>query len=138
MKKTKGMKGGRKPIKPKTLAQLKKQLDKVFSEYVRKTDAQRCYTCGKTRVTLQCGHFISRSYLATRWDLDNCKNQCIGCNIFGNGKPLDFEEHLIRDIGKKKVEQLKARRHKILKLTSQWYMEQIEFYKDTQREGRGL
>lgn len=48
--------------------------------------------------------------------------------MFGGGKPLDFEEHLIKDLGKKRVEQLKTRRHTITKLTPDWYLKKIEEY----------
>ena len=120
--------------KSKTLAQLKKQLDTVFSIYIRTTHSVdgicTCYTCGKqgTIKELQNGHFVSRGYTATRWHEDNCRPQCVGCNIFGNGKPLDFEEHLKNDFTDEYVEEIKAMRHQIVKPDRQWYLEQIEKY----------
>lgn len=39
---------------------------------------------------MQCGHFISRSHTATRFDERNCRVQCVGCNVFGKGKPTEF------------------------------------------------
>lgn len=127
--------GGNKS-KSKTQAKLKKELDKVFSLYIRQkfSDSNgnnRCYTCGKagTIKTMQCGHFVSRQYLATRWDENNCRIQCAGCNLFGNGKPLDFEENLKKELGDEYVEQMKASRHQSLKLDRHWYLEQIEKYK---------
>lgn len=117
-----------KKISKRTQASLKKELDKYFSLYIRAKYPKRCYTCGKGG-TLQCGHFISRMYLVTRWDENNCRPQCIGCNIFGNGKPLDFEERLKKDLGEELVEKMKHSRHQILKLSTAWYIEQIELYK---------
>ena len=120
--------------KTKTLAQLKKQLDTVFSIYIRTAHSVdgicTCYTCGKqgTIKELQNGHFVSRGYTATRWHEDNCRPQCVGCNIFGNGKPLDFEEHLKNDFTDEYVEEIKAMRHQIVKHDRQWYLEQIEKY----------
>ena len=132
-KATRGSKLASKKRKPKkrqkTQAQLKKELDRVFSIYIRQKFPQECYTCRKQAVTLQCGHFVSRQYLATRWDEDNCRPQCIGCNIYGHGKPLDFEERLKKDLGEKHVEKMKFSRHTVLKLDRQWYKEQIEHYK---------
>lgn len=61
----------------KTQAQLKKLLDSIFSVYIRQKYPAECYTCGKKDVSLQCGHFISRSYLATRFDENNCRPQCL-------------------------------------------------------------
>lgn len=113
----------------KTQAQLKKELDRVFSIYIRKIHPPVCYTCGKTDTPLQCGHFVPRQYLASRWHEDNCRPQCVGCNIYGNGKILDFEEHLKRDLGEEYVEAMKATRHQSLKLDRQWYEEKIEHYK---------
>ena len=122
--------------KSKTQAQLKKELDKVFSLYIRTTHSDdngnnTCYTCNKpgTIKTMQCGHFVSRQYLATRWHLDNCRIQCAGCNLFGNGKPLDFEERHKKELGNDYVEEMKASRHQSLKLDRHWYTEQIEHYK---------
>jgi hypothetical protein len=114
----------------KTTAQLKKELDRVFSIYIRQKYPKECYTCFKTEITLQCGHFISRQYLATRWDENNCRPQCVGCNIYGNGKPLDFEERLKSELGDGFVEVMKLSRHHSLKLNRQWYLAEIEKYKN--------
>jgi hypothetical protein len=134
-----------KAIKPKkrekTQVQLKKELDSVFSLYIRTKYADpagnsKCYTCGKwgTIKTMQCGHFISRQYLATRWHENNTRNQCAGCNLFGNGKPLDFEENLKKELGSKYVENMKKSRHEVLKLDRNWYKEKIEHYKNLLHE----
>jgi len=136
MKKKTGMLGGKKTKKVKSLSRLKHDLDAVISKYVRlkyadKNGNVKCYTCPKIVHWKQahCGHWISRSYLATRFDLDNLRPQEVGCNIFGGGKPLDFEENLIAEIGKEKVEALKKKRHTITKLTPADYEEQISYYK---------
>lgn len=110
-------------------AKLKKELDRVFSLYIRAKYPKVCYTCGKQGGTLQNGHFVARNYLATRFEEDNCRPQCVGCNMFGNGKPLDFEEHLIKELGAKRVNQVKRMRHEITILTPQWYEERIAYYK---------
>lgn len=115
--------------KSKTQAWYKKELDRVFSIYIRNKYPKECYTCGKTDTPLQCGHFVPRQYLATRWHENNCRPQCVGCNIYGNGKILDFEEHLKRDLGEQYVEELKATRHTSLKLDTVWYKIEIEKYK---------
>lgn len=116
-------------MKKKTQAQLKKELDRVFSLYIRAKYPKECYTCGKIGGTLQNGHFVSRSYLATRFNEDNCRPQCVGCNLFGGGKPLDFEEHLKKELGAKRVEALKKSRHTITILSPAWYQERIDYYK---------
>lgn len=85
----------------KTAAKLKKELDSIFSKYIRLTYADKegmvaCYTCGKVAhyKQMQNGHFISRQYLATRFDEWNCRPQDVGCNIYGNGKQVEFARKL--------------------------------------------
>lgn len=117
-----------------TTAKLKKELDRVFSIYIRSNYPKRCYTCGKVGVTLQCGHFVSRQYLATRWDERNCRPQCVGCNMFGNGQLLDFEENLKKELGDETVENLKKMRHQVLKLDRLWYENEIQKYDTRIRE----
>lgn len=127
-------KGSKSRTKTKTQAQLKKELDQIFSIFIRKIHPARCYTCGKTEVKLQCGHFVSRSYLATRFHEDNCRPQCVGCNLFGNGKPLDFEENLKKELGEEYVEDMKKSRHDSPKLDRHWYGEKIAYYKGRVKE----
>lgn len=116
---------------------LKEQLDTVFSQYIRllySTESKtmcRCYTCNKLKkiTKIQNGHFVSRTYLSTRWDEDNCRPQCVGCNMYGGGKSLDFEENLRDEIGDEAVDALKQRRHLIVKLDDAWYEEKLIHYK---------
>lgn len=117
-------------MKDYTTSKLKKKLDAIFSKYIRAKYPKLCYTCRKPSDKLQNGHFVSRQYLATRWSEDNCRPQCWGCNGYGRGQLLDFEENLIKEIGKKKVEALKKSRHQTLKLDRAWYEERIAFYTD--------
>ena len=128
-KKPTGMRGGKPVKKAKSLSKWKHELDAVFSKYIRKTHPAICYTCGGIGKVLQCGHFIARSYLATRFDESNCRPQCVGCNMFGRGKPLEFEEHLKAELGDEFVEEMKTRRHNITKITPAEYEVRIEYYK---------
>lgn len=121
--------------KTKTHSQYKKELDAVFSKYIRQKFQIKglcyCYTCNRplSPKSAHCGHFVSRTYLATRWDENNCRPQCAGCNLFGGGRPLDFEENLIEELGKGVVEALKRKRHEIWKLSPAWFEELITYYK---------
>ena len=67
-------------------------LDKVFSEYIRRRDAGptgigRCITCGRVGhwKTMDCGHYIKRQHMTTRYDEKNCNMQCKYCNAFEQG-----------------------------------------------------
>lgn len=126
--------------KTKTHSQLKKELDAIISKYVRisrsdKNGIGECFTCGKRAhwKKMHCGHFISRNYLATRFDENNLRIQCPGCNLFGGGRPLDFEENLVEELGKGVVEALKKKRHEIWKLSTTWFEEVIYHYKSLLR-----
>lgn len=116
-------------------ARLKKELDRLWSLLTRATRAVdgfcRCYTCGRLVPfkEVHCGHFIPRNYTATRWHEDNCRPQCVGCNIFGNGKVFDFEENLVKELGRARVERLKALRHQVFKVDVLWYLKKISTVK---------
>jgi hypothetical protein len=118
-----------------SLSKLKKKLDSTFSQYIRRKYANKdsmvkCYTCSTVRhwKEMQNGHFISRTYLVTRFDENNCRPQCVGCNMFHHGKPLDFEENLKRELGEGLIETMKSSRHQIVKLDRVWYEVKIHEY----------
>ena len=84
---------------------LKAKLDSSFSELVRMTfaDDQGRVTCidgcGETGFwrDFDCGHFVHRDKLPTRWDLDNCRPQNPHCNRRQDGKPYQFGQALNRE-----------------------------------------
>lgn len=121
-----------KKVKKKTNARLKKELDKIFSQYIRQKYAKdgivKCYTCGsaKTIKEIQNGHFVSRSYLATRFSEDNCRPQCVGCNVFGGGRLPIFGSNLEKETNGITT-QLYREAQKIVK--DYPYQEKIDYYK---------
>lgn len=69
------------------------KLDDVFSEYIRLRDADHdglvtCITCGDKHhwTEVDCGHFMSRAHMSTRWELKNANGQCRLCNSTHDGK----------------------------------------------------
>ena len=87
--------------KKPTVAKLKKELDKVFSQYIRLKYADHngmceCFTCGTQKhwKNIQAGHFMSRRHMATRWHEDNVKPQCVKCNMFSQGEQYRFGVNL--------------------------------------------
>lgn len=125
--------------KVRSQAKLKKDLDKVFSLYIRQKYAKdngesRCYTCGRVAhyKDLQNGHFVSRAHLATRYSEDNCRPQCVGCNIFGNGKTAVFASKLDSELGEGTVARLYREAQKITKDFP--YVEKIAYYKEKLKE----
>jgi hypothetical protein len=133
-----------KPIKPskgrvsgkpsKSLAKLKKELDRVFSLFIRQKYANedgmvKCYTCSTVKhwKEMQNGHWIPRNNLATRFHEDNCRVQCVGCNMFQKGMPDVFAVNLIKE-GVDLVE-LQKTRYSVFKVDSLWYESKIAHYK---------
>jgi len=124
-------------MKKPTLSSLKKKLWKLFSEYVRRKDAdeggtERCFTCGRLyhwRGELQCGHAIGGRHNAVLFDPDICRPQCRSCNIFLRGNYQVFITRLIKENGlewwEKKLEDSK----KVVKYTRSDLEELIELYK---------
>lgn len=88
-----------------------KKLDKVFSEYIRlkhsdKNGYCRCISCGKINYwkDIHNGHYMSRRYMSTRFDENNCRPQCVACNIFNQGNAQMYRRGLIAEIGEKAVD----------------------------------
>ncbi len=73
------------------------KLDRIFSEYIRKRDANKkgickCITCQREFKwnELDAGHFISRKEMSVRWDERNVAAQCQYCNRFRFGEQFKF------------------------------------------------
>ena len=94
-------------MKAKSYATLKRKLDKVFSEWVRRgpgnVTSRACVSCGRIDFwqRLHAGHFVSRVRLATRWDPENVHCQCSRCNIFLRGNAVGYARFLERKYGPK-------------------------------------
>jgi hypothetical protein len=80
---------------------LTSDLDYIFSQYIRNKYADKngvveCYTCGGKHAIsdIQCGHFMGRSNLTTRWLEANCRPQCMECNYLKTGNIEEFENKL--------------------------------------------
>ena len=91
-----------------TVSQLKKRLDALVSRFVRLSGNGTCYTCGffKPKLELQCGHFVSRQYNATRYDLDNLRPQCYACNVMRRGNTAFFADNLLKELGRERFDAL--------------------------------
>ena len=126
-----------------TISKLKKKLDKVFSEYIRKRDSDykgncKCISCGKEYPAFggstHAGHLFSRRYLSIRYDERNVNSQCSYCNTFLNGNQIKAARGVENKWGKGTVDELESRMHIVVKLTRTDYEESIERYKQKIRE----
>lgn len=86
--------------------------DKAFSLHIRTRggdgSSNTCYTCS-IRLPydeLQCGHFIARRYLNTRWHELNCWPQCNDCNVVKQGNLEVYERLLRHNYGDAAVDEL--------------------------------
>ena len=122
----------------KSISKLKKELDKWFSLYIRLRDADelgfvKCFTCGRFKhykSGMQNGHFQSRSFLATRFDEENCQPQCVGCNMFKQGEQYKFALALDAKYGEGKAEELEFLAKSVVKFSRYDYEDKIGYYKD--------
>ena len=108
-----------------------KQLDTVFSQYIRQRYAKSgiaiCVTCGKQDEwkKLQAGHFMSRRHYSTRWDEDNVQVQCYGCNVMNQGQQFLYSKYL----GEEMSITLLNKSREIVKFADVDLLEKIEYYK---------
>lgn len=86
-----------KTAKKPTRSKLIRKLDVVFSKYVRLSNADKngfctCVTCSRKYhwKEIQAGHFMSRKHYSTRWNEDNVKPQCVGCNMYKQGEQYKY------------------------------------------------
>lgn len=89
-------------------SKLVKELDSVFSKYIRhkysnKNGIVKCFTCDREYPIkkIQNGHFMSRKNYATRWEEDNCRPQCYGCNVMKQGMQYEFGKRLGDEVSEK-------------------------------------
>ena len=136
-------------VKVKKKTDYKKKLDEVFSQYIRlkysdKRGYCRCISCGRIHFwkDIQNGHYMSRRYLSTRFLENNCRPQCVACNIFNQGNIQMYRRGLVEQIGEDAVNMVEvtARTH-VAKYTDFEYQELIKYYKalrDKLKKEKGL
>ena len=124
-----------------TISKLKKKLDVLFSQYIRRRNANhlgrvKCFTCGveKHWKEQQAGHFQSRSHHSTRWDEVHVQVQCVKCNMYRQGEQYKFGLYLDDRFGDGTAEELENRAKTIVKLNRVDYEEAIERYKQKIKE----
>ena len=122
--------------KAKKAPDYKAKLDREFSLFIRLRDAMpngyfRCISCGQIKPFEQadCGHFHSRTHMATRFDEDNCSSECRFCNRFKADHMIGYRENLIQKIGQQRFDLLKWKSSTFKKITDFEYKELIKYYK---------
>ena len=123
----------------KTISKLKKELDTIFSIFIRLRESNeygycQCFTCGVVRHYkdgMQNGHFQSRKHLSTRFSEDgNCEVQCVKCNVYSWGEQYKFSLALDAKYGEGRAEELEFLARTTLKISRAEYEEKISYYKN--------
>lgn len=122
-------------IMKKTATGLKAKLDRVFSQYIRLRDMLpgnvfQCISCGRIKPINQadCGHYINRQHMSTRFSEVNCNAQCRSCNRFDEGNMSGYRDGLIRKHGETKVLLLEMQKNEIRKYSDFEYEALIKHY----------
>lgn len=115
---------------------LKTRLDTVFAMFIRLRDAMpngmfRCISCGRLLPFDQsdCGHYINRQHMATRFNEKNCNAQCRKCNRFDEGNIQGYRRGLIAKYGEPTVLMLEAIKNQINKISDFEYRAMIDYYR---------
>lgn len=106
--------------------------------YIRTRDKGICYTCGTRNWDEELGEWSIKGMNAGHFkhsilDFDeiNIHCQCVKCNKWNSGELDVYAEHLIRDYGLEKFNDLCNRAKLALgedKKTEEWYLVKIDFY----------
>ena len=115
------------------------KLDKVFSLYIRQRDSEngvfKCISCGQIKPYDQCdcGHYINRQHISTRFDEKNCNAQCRKCNRFEEGNAQGYRRGLIEKYGEKADELLEMKKFNTshlnlpeIEILTKYYKEKIK------------
>lgn len=123
-----------KPTKPKqkTITWYKHEADKCWSLATRLRFADlrdgeywaECITCNASLPvkSLQCGHFMSRSYNSTRFVEENTAPQCYGCNVMHQGRQYEFGIALDELYGAGTAKSM----HKLAITPKQWKRDELQ------------
>ena len=114
---------------------LVKKLDRVFSLYIRLRDAMpsgfvRCISCGKIKrfEDVDCGHYFSRTNMATRFDEDNCNAECRSCNRMSADHLIGYRKNLVAKIGLNRIDRLDVLAHSQKHWLDSELEEKIRYY----------
>lgn len=110
---------------------LKKEADRLFSNFIRNRDNWTCQTCGLKvwGSNAHCSHFIGRNNIMTRYDEQNCICQCARENMFMEGNKPKFALILMRKYGTGIIEELVNRSEINFEVDAGFFKMIIEKYK---------
>ena len=128
--------------KKPTVSALKKKLDRIFSEYIRRRDADKhtgfakCCSC-PVRLPwkqMDAGHYISRKHNSTRYHEKNVHAQCRACNRYDEGNTSGYTLFLEGRYGQTIIGYLDRLGHQTKQFRPPELLELIETYKAKLKE----
>ena len=102
--------------------------DLIFGKYIRERD-EKCVTCW-SKDNAQCGHFVSRSYKAVRFDDKNCNRQCYSCNVCNHWRQWEHGKYIDSKYWEWTAEGLFQKARNPFKLTSEFLLNVISTYEE--------
>jgi hypothetical protein len=124
-------------VKKPTLSGLKRKAWKLFSEWIRRKDADEggtvsCYTCGKPIYWKEAhaGHAIPGRHNAVLFDADIVRPQCPRDNLFLGGRYEVFAAKLIRENGLEWFEKKLSGAREVVKYSRSDLEEIINLYRE--------
>ncbi len=122
--------------KKKSIHQLKRELWKHFSLYIKLRDKYICFTCGMhcKKDRANSGHFYHGKSVESYMDEQNVNCQCISCNMYKSGNLAVYAEKLIERYGVDSIKELSVKRHTLKKWVRFELENDIEYYKDKIKE----
>ena len=118
-----------------TLQGSQRKLWKVFSEYIRRRDLGRCFTCGviKAWKDMQAGHYIhgseSSKYSPLFFNESNVHCQCPQCNSWKSGNLTEYAYRLKKRYTARILEVLQKLKYNPKHLSIKEMVELTEYYK---------
>lgn len=133
----------RKKLPP--LPRLKKKLWKIFSEYIRRRDADEngivtCISCPRKLhwKLVDCGHYERRGHLGTFIDERNNHAQCKRCNKFLRGNQSGYAIAIRKKYGPDILEELATLKNSRDKYSRDEYEDLIQTYKQKLKDLDGF
>jgi hypothetical protein len=112
-----------------------KEADKWFSKYIRLRDSKNgigtCITCHRKKdwKYMDCGHYIKRQHISTRYDEQNCNIQCKHCNAFEQGANEKYKVAIDIKYGKGVADELELKKQMRAKLSTKDLLFIADYYK---------
>lgn len=115
---------------------LRKQLDEIWAEIVKKRAGFVCEYCNKTTY-LNSHHIFRKRNLATRWDIDNGICLCSGhhtLNNFSAHNSIEFSDWIKKHIGEERYNRIRDKSYTIKKWTDVELESLLETLKEVKNE----